>query len=154
MYLPTVVSTESRIVKSKQTESISLFLLLDAPELQLRCSLQIYNQFVTAVSRAGLNIKQFPKISHKMLSPQPDSLCPFLLPLLRETNSPNFPVGRTFRTECVNHFCDIYAPKVRKSLLRHTCQKCGNCFRNIHVKVPRLFLQKCKIWMLQQYCIQ
>ena len=45
--------------------------------------------------------------------------------LSRDKKSQNFPVGRisrakTFRTECVNRFCDIYAPKVRKSLLQHT----------------------------------
>ena len=46
----------------------------------------------------------------------------------RDTKSQNFPVGRisrakTFRTECVNCFCDIYVPKVRKSLSRHICAK-------------------------------
>ena len=30
-------------------------------------------------------------------------------------------------------------------------QKCLNRFRDIHAKVPKLFLQKCWIWMLQQY---
>ena len=46
----------------------------------------------------------------------------------RDTKSQNFPVGRfwrakTFRTECVNSFCDISAPTVRKSLSRHICAK-------------------------------
>ena len=45
------------------------------------------------------------------------------------------------RQKCVNCFCDIFVPKVRKSLSQHTRQ------------VPKLFLQKCKIWMLQQYCL-
>ena len=42
----------------------------------------------------------------------------------RDTKSQNFPVGRISRaktswTEWVNRFCNIYAPKVRKLLLRH-----------------------------------
>ena len=42
----------------------------------------------------------------------------------RDTKSQNFLVGRiscakTFQTECVNRFRDIYAAKVRRSLLRH-----------------------------------
>ena len=46
----------------------------------------------------------------------------------RDTKSQNFPVGRishakTFWTERVNRFCDICAPKVRKSLSRHICAK-------------------------------
>ena len=48
-------------------------------------------------------------------------------PYGRDTKIQNFPVGiiscaKTFRTECVNRFRDISAPKVRKSLSRHTCQ--------------------------------
>ena len=47
---------------------------------------------------------------------------------IRDTKSQNFPVGRisrakTFRLECVNLFCNIYAPKVRKALSRHRCAK-------------------------------
>ena len=34
------------------------------------------------------------------------------------------------------------------------CQKCVNRYRDIDAKVPKLFLQKCKIWILQQYCKQ
>ena len=54
--------------------------------------------------------------------------CIVLQELYRDTKSQNFPVGRisrakTFRTECVNRFCDTYAAKVRKSLSRHICAK-------------------------------
>ena len=50
-----------------------------------------------------------------------------LVECFRGLKSRNFPVGRllrakTFRTKCVNCFRDIYMPKVRKSLSRHTCQ--------------------------------
>ena len=58
----------------------------------------------------------------------------------RDTKSQNFPVGRiscpkTFRTECVNRFRDINAPKVRKfSFVTYMRQKCVNphCQENFH----------------------
>ena len=31
--------------------------------------------------------------------------------------------AKSLRTECVNRFCDIYLPKVHKSLSRHICAK-------------------------------
>ena len=31
------------------------------------------------------------------------------------------------------------------------CQKCVNRYRDIDAKVPKLFLQKCKIWIFQKY---
>ena len=57
-----------------------------------------------------------------------DSHIIIMLILIRDTKSQNFPVGKnsrakTFQTECVNRFCDINAPKKRKSLSRHTFAK-------------------------------
>ena len=62
---------------------------------------------------------------------------------LKTLRSAEYHAQKTFRMECVNRLRGIYAPKVRKSLSRPIC-----------AKVPKLFLQKCKIWMLQQYSRQ
>ena len=40
---------------------------------------------------------------------------------------------------------------VRKLFSRHMRQKCVNRFCNIHAYVPKLFLHKCKMWMLQKW---
>ena len=72
----------------------------------------------------------------------------YILGLGRDTRSQNFPVCRisrpkTFRTECVNRFrdiyapkcvncfCDIYAPKVRKSSLSKKFQYYMESFQTI-----------------------
>ena len=88
---------------------------------------------------------------------------PWLKCLAETQKMQNFPVGRiscakTFRTECVNYSCDIYTPKVRKSLSPNICAKsakllshCQQSFQTVQ-KLSRLIYSSVQL-MLRLHAI-